>query len=188
MPERLAPTVILAGTLGLREGECLALMRRDVDLRRMILHVRHSVSMERDPHGRWRPVIGEPKTGSSVRDIRIPDTFRPWLERALRNAQPGANGLLFPARDGGPMRPQTLRNLFAKARDRVPGLEGMWFHDLRKTALTALDGEARRRVTLLMDEPARSETVRLLLGRRHERTVRVPRPARPVFDGEDDWT
>ena len=35
MPERLAPTVILAGTLGLREGECLALMRRDVDLRRM---------------------------------------------------------------------------------------------------------------------------------------------------------
>ena len=137
MPERLAPTVILAGTLGLREGECLALMRRDVDLRRMILHVRHSVSMERDPHGRWRPVIGEPKTGSSVRDIRIPDTLRPWLERALRNAQPGASGLLFPARDGGPMRPQTLRNLFAKARDRVPGLEGMWFHDLRKTALTA---------------------------------------------------
>lgn len=240
MPERLAPTVILAGTLGLREGECLALMRRDVDLRRMILHVRHSVSMERDPHGRWRPVIGEPKTGSSVRDIRIPDTLRPWLERALRNAQPGANGLLFPARDGGPMRPQTLRNLFAKARDRVPGLEGMWFHDLRKTALTAfaaagatngevmrlgghtsldvasiyqrsldshlddvyrrlegggaekpsadggdaataaalaalpvaprmaalnaLDGETRLRVTLLMDEPARSETVRLLLG------------------------
>lgn len=35
MPERLALTVILAGTLGLREGECLALMRRDVDLRRM---------------------------------------------------------------------------------------------------------------------------------------------------------
>ena len=47
----------------------------------------------------------------------------------------------------------------------------MWFHDLRKTALTAfaalpvaprmaalnaLDGEARLRVTLLMDEPARS--------------------------------
>ena len=24
-----------------------------------------------------------------------------------------------------------------EARDRVPGLEGMWFHDLRKTALTA---------------------------------------------------
>lgn len=66
-----------------------------------------------------------------------------------------------------------------EAHDRVPGLEGMWFHDLRKTALTALaalpvaprmaalnalDGEARLRVTLLMDEPARSETVRLLLG------------------------
>ena len=127
-----------------------------------------------------------------------------------------------------------------EAHDRVPGLEGMWFHDLRKTALTAfaaagatngevmhiaghtsldvasiyqqsldshlddvyrrlesggaekpsadggdaataaalaalpvaprmaalnaLDGGARLRVTLLMDEPARSETVRLLLG------------------------
>ena len=85
----------------------------------------------------------------------------------------------------------------------MPGLEGMWFHDLRKTALTALaalpvaprmaalnalDGEARLRVTLLMDEPVRSETVRLLLGRRHEWAVRVPLPARPVFDGEDDWT
>lgn len=240
MSEHLGAAVIIAGTLGLREGECLGLNRRDVDLNRMILHVRRSVRDERDRNGRRIPTLGEPKTPSSVRDIRIPDTLRPDLEKALGHAQPGADGLLFPARDGGPMSTQSLRNAFSRARARVPGLEGMWFHDLRKTALTAfaaagatngdvmriaghtsldvasvyqqsldshldgvyrrleggnaskpaadggdaataaalaalpagprmaalnaMDGETRMRVTLLMDEPARSETVRLLLG------------------------
>lgn len=135
-PGRLTPIVVIAGILGLRKDECLCLTRSDVNLERMISHVRHSVRDERDTYGHRVAALGETKTRSSIRDIRIPESLREELESALERAQRGADGLLFPAKDDGPMATQILRNAFMKTRAGVPGLECIWFHDLRKAALT----------------------------------------------------
>lgn len=65
---------------GLRRGEALALRWEDVDLDGGVLHVRHGVHFEANA-----PVLGEPKTAGSVRDVPI---FAP-LAAALAAAPRG---------------------------------------------------------------------------------------------------
>jgi integrase len=73
MPNYLRLAVLLAGWLGLREGKICGLQRCDIDLDgdNPVIHVRHSVKPEMHD-GHQVPVLGPPKTSSSVRDISIP--------------------------------------------------------------------------------------------------------------------
>lgn len=135
MSSRLALTVYIAGFMGLREGECLGLRRRDIDFAGHVLHVRRSVRTENDENGHRIVVLGEPKTSTSVRDLRIPAFLLGDFRKTVEAIPENGDSLLFPAKNGGPMAPQSLRNEFVKARRKV-GLESVWFHDLRKTALT----------------------------------------------------
>ena len=147
MPDYTALAVLLAGVMGLREGECLGLMRRDVELDATppMLHVRSGAKVvERD--GSTTPVLGDPKTKRSRRDLPIPAPLVPVIRDHLAahvDSRPTA--LLFTARrTRGVMRGGTLRKQFDKAVRQVgdPALSGMTFHDLRHSALThyAQDG------------------------------------------------
>lgn len=58
--------VMLMLFAGLRRGEVLALQWSDIDLKKKIIHVRYGVHFEVNA-----PVLGAPKTASSIRDIPI---------------------------------------------------------------------------------------------------------------------
>ena len=72
-PSDLALGVLLAGTLGLRQGEVLGLQRRDIELDASpaLLHVRRSAK-EVSENGHKVSILGETKTPSSKRDIEVP--------------------------------------------------------------------------------------------------------------------
>lgn len=141
MPDNLRIAVLLAGWLGLREGEVCGLQRRDIDLvgDEPAIHIRHSVRLETHD-GRQTPVLGPPKTESSVRDVMVPTPLVGELERHLRvYVGKGKDDMLFTGpRTHGLLSPQSLRNAWERARTNVPRLKTMRFHDLRHTALTRL--------------------------------------------------
>lgn len=141
MPANLALGVLLAGTLGLRQGEVLGLQRRDIELDKVpvLLHVRRSAK-EINENGHKVPVLGDTKTPSSKRDIEVPAPLAEQIRRHMDtyvDRKPTA--LLFTGvRTRGIVRGQSMRNAFSKALEAVndPTLKGMDFHDLRHTGLT----------------------------------------------------
>lgn len=139
-PKWLRLYVYLSGYMGLREGECLGLQRRDVDAKNMILHVRRAAKTLTHADGTRETVLGATKTRGSVRDVRIPEFLAEPIADHLREftgSEPTA--LMFTApRTGGICTGQTLRNTFNRAKGKVPALAGMRPHDLRDTALTRL--------------------------------------------------
>lgn len=139
MPAWLRLSVYLCGVLGLREGECLALQRSDVELDadKPVVHVRRSAK-EIMKGGHRVIVLGNTKTASSVRDVDVPrfliEVIRLHLEIFVTE-EPDA--LLFTSpKNGGPVKQQTVRNAWYRALKQVPRLEGMRFYDLRHTALS----------------------------------------------------
>lgn len=67
---------------GVRVGECLALQWRDVDFSKRLIHIRKTVTRDRD--GKW--VLGDsPKTEKSKRDIPINEAIRHVLCGQLEN-------------------------------------------------------------------------------------------------------
>ncbi|PWG60204.1 tyrosine-type recombinase/integrase [Bifidobacterium catulorum] len=143
LPDWMRLAVYISGYTGLREGECLGLQRRDIDLKARVIHVRRAAKTENYEDGSRKNVLGELKTRSSYRDAKFPENLVPLIEDHLRRyvgKEPEA--LLFPAqRAGGICSGQTFRNAFGRAKTKVPGLASMRPHDLRDTALTMLHAE-----------------------------------------------
>ena len=76
---------------GMRMGEVNALHPEDIDFRKNVIHVRHTVSK-----GLNRTFIKDgTKTPSGVRDIPISRTLKPYLEQALEEYEDNMLGLLF---------------------------------------------------------------------------------------------
>lgn len=141
MPSNLRLGVLLAGTLGLRQGEVLGLQRRDIELdaNPVLLHVRRSAK-EISENGHKVAILGDTKTPSSRRDIEVPAPLVGEIRRhmdAYVDRKPTA--LLFTGvRSRSIVRGQSMRNAFGKALETVniPALKDMDFHDLRHTGLT----------------------------------------------------
>lgn len=137
MPARYAEAVYIAMWCnGLRIGEVCALRRRDVDLDRLILHVRAS----RKTMGGSK--VGRTKTEGSVRDENIPPQYAPMLRRLLDQVEASPDAWLFPSLQtpADPLHPNTLRRMYSKAREKA-GRPDLRFHDLRHSALTLLAQE-----------------------------------------------
>lgn len=132
MPERRRLLVSLAAWGGLRYGELVALRRRDVDLSGTYPVVRVSRSVTFLPG--LAPVAGPPKTDAGVRDVVLPSWSKPVIaQHLLAHAQPGENGLLFPATNGGFMWPSGINKAWQSARNKA-GLPDLRIHDLRHHA------------------------------------------------------
>lgn len=137
MPGSLGLAVLLSGILGLRRGEVLGLQRHDIDLKQMVLHVRRSAKQVHDVDV-WRMVLGSTKTVTGVRDIMIPDSLVQPLKNQLAGIGRKPDALLFHGRDGRVLAFSRLEDTWRQAREKVPRLATMHFHDLRHTALTRL--------------------------------------------------
>jgi integrase len=128
MPDRYRAMVVLAAWCALRFGELAELRRDDVDTKTGVIHVRRGVVR----------VVGEtivkaPKTAAGIRDVAIPPHLVPLVrEHLLQYTEPGKDGLLFPARGGGHLRPSTLYRVYYPAR-QAAGRPDLAFHHLRHT-------------------------------------------------------
>jgi integrase len=94
-----------------------------------------------------KKIVKDPKTKAGSRDVAIPPHLMPMVrEHLLAHAEPGPNGLLFPAPRGGHLTPATLYGVAAGTGSRKPktgrgfyaaraaaGRDDLRWHDLRHT-------------------------------------------------------
>lgn len=139
---RLGSLVTVAVSLGLRQGEALALRWADIDFDSGLLHVKHALQFPKG--GGWSLV--EPKSDRSRRTVTLPQiatialrahSRRQKEDRLLAGAKWRENGFVFTTRVGTPLDPWGVIKAF-KALLRSAGLPNIRFHDLRHTAATLL--------------------------------------------------
>jgi integrase len=137
MPERLRLMVTLAAWTALRFGETVELRRGDIDLSGEVIRVRRAATRVRRGY-----TITSPKSDAGIRDVDIPPHIIPLIEDHLaRFVDKRRDALLFPADNGGHLRPSTLYRHWYKARTKA-GRDDLRWHDLRHSSavMTAATG------------------------------------------------
>ncbi len=128
MPERLRLLVPLSAWCALRFGEVTELRRRDLDLKRGVLHVRRGVV-----RAAGQVIVDTPKTAAGVRTVAIPPHLHPMVKRHLHDhAQIGLDGLLFYGVKGGQLAHSSLLWQFKRAAEAA-GRDDLTPHALRHT-------------------------------------------------------
>lgn len=127
---RYQELVWLLGTVGLRWGEAAALRVRDVNV------LRNRISVERNAVTVGSEVIiGTPKT-HEVREVAVPASVMRMLVPVMDGK--GQDALLWPRRDGTPMKPPTHGKWYYNALDRCmekyPNFPRVTPHGLRHVA------------------------------------------------------
>jgi integrase len=130
----------LGAVLGLRWGEVAGLRVGHIDLLRRTVTIAEQVTRGRGGAGD----IGPPKSAASRRTISIPSELADELSAhmtsmGLTGADP--DELLFPNQDGRPLDYSNWRGRVWEPAVRFAGLEGLNFHDLRRTNATAMVAE-----------------------------------------------
>ena len=134
MPDRFRAAVGIAAWGALRYGELTELRRRDVLVDGDTVLIRVERAVTRVPGEGFR--VGPPKTSAGVRVVAMPPKVsRVILDHVDRHAQPGPDGLLFPARSGGHLAESTFVDYWYPAR-AAAGREDMPWHALRHFGLT----------------------------------------------------
>jgi integrase len=150
---------LLALTTGMRQGELFALSWKDVDLKRGVLQVRHSLEMV-DNQLRLK----EPKSESGRRQIALPNVASEAL--LDHKAKLLAEGLaacpyVFPDSDGGLVRRSNfLKWSWHKIRTAAK-LEGVHFHDLRHSSASLMlaDGVHMKSIQAILGHSTISMTM-----------------------------
>jgi integrase len=136
VPERYRALVLLATFTSLRFGELAGLQRADIDAANGLVHIRRAQIELSD----GRLLIKAPKTEAGKRSVSIPAAVLPDLEAHLaKHALPGAEGRVFGAGGGTPLRRQNFRRVWVKALAEAE-LPAVHFHDLRHTGNTLAAG------------------------------------------------
>lgn len=116
MPERHKLAILLMSWCALRFGEVTELRRRDVDVTNSRLRIRRAVVLVNKQR-----IVDTPKSDAGIRDVAIPPHLLPIVKDHIKtHAQPGPNGLLFPAASGGHLSQSTLNGKEARKR-RIKG-------------------------------------------------------------------
>jgi integrase len=128
---RYRALVLVAAYGGLR-CELVGLRVKRVDL----LHGRVTVAEQvAEVNGRHLP--GSPKTEAGRRTVTLPAVTAVALAEHLATfAEPGPDGLVFPAPQGGYLRRSNFRRRWWVPATRAVGVEGLRVHDLRHSAAT----------------------------------------------------
>lgn len=147
MPTKYQLLILLAGWAGLRFGELAELRRKDISVASMSIKVHRGVV-----RAEGVTIVGGTKSEAGFRTVHVP----PHLENAImehldQHAQPGRDGLLFPASHSGNLAPSTLYGCAPTKRVTPEGVEWVGgsnfyrarivigrpelrFHDLRHSA------------------------------------------------------
>jgi integrase len=132
LPEHLRAMVLIAGFLGLRRGELLALKRHHYDQLNQRVHVTEAVTIVATT---GRRLSVEPKA-ESTRWIPLPDDLAVIVDEHLTNfVGPKGDSFLFVGEQGGPLSITSWTKAWKKARAAV-GLPKIHLHDLRHHAGT----------------------------------------------------
>ena len=126
----------VGAVLGLRFEEVAALRVRSLDLQRRNLSVTETVTT-----AAGALCIGPPKTVAARRTLAMPAALAEMLARHIRAA--GLDGsageaFLFPDSRGGPLRYSNFRRRVWTPACQHADVAGVGFHDLRRTAITAM--------------------------------------------------
>ncbi|UZF54350.1 site-specific integrase [Gordonia polyisoprenivorans] len=130
---KYAAAVYLGAWCALRWGEVSALRRRDLDLTRKVVYVRHGAV--------WLTgkgvQVADPKTAAGVRTVAIPGHIIPDLKAHMDSmASNDPNAYLFPSRDPSkPVSESSFQHHWEKAREKA-GLPKYRFHWLRHAGAT----------------------------------------------------
>ena len=146
---RYRALILTATMTGLRLGELLALRRRNVDL----LHAVISVTEQLHELADGRQQFGPPKSEAGHRTVALPPQIVTELEAHLgRYSDPGADGFVFTAPNGGPIRRGNFRRRAWLPAVQATGLDHLRFHDLRHTGntLAAATGASTRELMARM--------------------------------------
>lgn len=132
-PDYYRPLILTAAYVGLRWGELAGLKVGKVDtLRRTITVDEQLIEVAGKPLA-----FGPPKTKAGVRSVAIPATIADMLGEHMSRPAVRDSGLVFPTKNGKPMRRSNFRRRWTLRVDRLFGgtdLEGIVFHELRHTA------------------------------------------------------
>jgi integrase len=129
---RYRALVLVAAYGGLRWGELVGLRVKRVDP----LHGRVTVAEQvAEVNGQLLP--GPPKTEAGRRTVTLPAVAAVALAEHLADfAEPGPEGLVFPAPQGGYLRRSNFRRRWWVPATRAAGVQGLRVHDLRHSAAT----------------------------------------------------
>jgi integrase len=127
---RYRALVHLACYGGLRAGELFGLRAAAIDpLRRRVTVAEICVEV------RGQILFGPPKTRAGRRSVPLPRFVADALATHMRDLGVGADELVFPAPEGGPVRLSLWRRRFWTPAVRATGLETLRIHDMRHTAV-----------------------------------------------------
>lgn len=130
--KRYRVLILVAGFMGLRRGELLALRRKNVD----ILHRTLTVERQAIKVGANTRVETAPKTKAGTRTRPIPPFLVAEIEAHLAKYTPAdKDALVFVGDRGGPLSTSTLSDAWYAARDAA-GIERVTLHDLRHASGT----------------------------------------------------
>ena len=133
-PDSRNAGIYICLSTGLRIGEICALQWKDIDMEKMILHVRDTLERvytpEDDTHTRL--MMGRAKTRNSVRDIPLTKDVRQLLTPLMKGQAP-ENFLL--SGSARPLEPRTYRYYYHRYM-KSTGLPYVRFHGLRHSFAT----------------------------------------------------
>lgn len=126
---RYRALVLVASYTGLRAGELMALRRKHVDLLRRTITVVEQVQYI---GGRYH--VLPPKSVAARRSVAMPRAVADSLREHLADyAEPGVEGIVFPAPEGGYLRIENFRRRVWRPAVAAAGLAPLRLHDLRHT-------------------------------------------------------
>lgn len=126
--DRYRALVLLTAFGSLRWGEAIALRRCDLDLAARTVRIERQLTEVRGAG----LVLGQPKSDAGRRTVHLPEAIIPMLRDHLEQfGNAGSSGLVFPSKQGLPLRDSQFRNrVWLPALARA-GMKGVHFHDLR---------------------------------------------------------
>ncbi|WP_243422848.1 tyrosine-type recombinase/integrase [Micromonospora globispora] len=172
IPDRYRALVAVAAGTGLRWGECAGLRWDAVDLAAGVLRVVR-VAEEVSGHVTFKPY---PKSRAGRRTVPLPPFVVQALTDHRQSFETGAEGLIFVARTGEPLKRGTFRARIWKPSLQRAGLPlGLRFHDLRHSYATWLvsDGVPINDVAKVMGHEQTSMTLDRYTHSTRERDRRV---------------
>lgn len=125
----------LAFFTGMRIGEVLGLKWEDVDFENKIMHVKHTITLNKGEY-----VLGPVKTESSDRLIPISDSVIKELLNHKNHSQHTSETMVFQTRKGKIVWPYTLRYIMKRICEELD-LPLIRFHDIRRTHTSILIDE-----------------------------------------------